>query len=80
MFVCLYQRILLTTESIWFSFKVKLLIGPGKVFNYLKVTLGTIQMKYNPPPLQKKYIFYIFFLRLFKLRMGDEAQFFQLTP
>ena len=32
--VCLYRRISLTGEPIWFSFTGKLLIGPGKVFNY----------------------------------------------
>ncbi len=34
--VCLYWRILLTAEPIWFSFSMKLLIGPGKVYNYLR--------------------------------------------
>ena len=34
MFVCLYQRISLTTEPIWFSLTGQLFIGPGKVYNY----------------------------------------------
>ena len=36
--LCLYQRLSLrfslTTETIWFSFKIKL-ISPGKVYNYI---------------------------------------------
>ena len=32
--VCLYLRISLTTEPIWFPFTVKLLIGPGKIYNH----------------------------------------------
>ncbi len=31
---CLQQRIFPTAEPIWFSLTVKLLKGPGKVFNY----------------------------------------------
>ena len=32
--VCLYQRISLTAEPIWFFFTMYLLIGPGNVYNY----------------------------------------------
>ena len=32
--LCVYRRISLTTEPIWFSFTVLLLIGPGKVYSY----------------------------------------------
>ena len=31
---CLLQSISLTTEPIWFSFTVKLIVSPGKVSNY----------------------------------------------
>ena len=45
--LCVYQRISLTTEPIWFSFTVKLLINPGKVYIY--VFWGGI-----PAPFQEK--------------------------
>ena len=32
--LCLSRRFSLTTETIWFSFKIKL-ISPGKVYNYI---------------------------------------------
>ena len=34
MSVCVYRRISLTAEPIWFSFTMQLLIGPVKVYNY----------------------------------------------
>ena len=34
--VCLYRRFSLTTEPIWFSFTDKLLLGPGKVYDYFR--------------------------------------------
>ena len=56
------RRMLLTTEPIWFSFTVKILIGPGKVTSFLEgvytLTLpGEINHPWNPPPLLKNLLF-----------------------
>ena len=40
-YLCVYQKISLTAEPIWFSLLVKLLIGPGKVYSYFR------KMDYN---------------------------------
>ena len=40
-FFCL-SRISLITKPIWFSFSVKLFIGPGKAFNYLVEDISTL--------------------------------------
>ena len=48
------QRISLTAEPIWFYFTVKLLIGPGKVFNYFVKGYLYPLMKIDTFPLSKK--------------------------
>ena len=55
------QRISLTARLIWFSFSVKLLKGPRKVFNYLRESgtstlLREIGPEKIPPQLQKKIL------------------------
>ena len=42
MSLCLYQRILLTTEPIWFSFTM---LGPDKTSNYLWKGSTNLQRK-----------------------------------
>ena len=54
-FFCLYLRISLTTELIWFSFTMQRFLGPRKTFNYY-------WGGYHSPPHQQKKIR----LKLFK--------------
>ena len=49
--VYLYQRILLTTKPIRFSFTGYLLIGPGKVYIYFWG--GKLPLEKNNPPPKK---------------------------
>ena len=59
--VCLYRRISLTAETIWFSFSMQFLIGPGKVINYYGK--DKLSIKRLPPKIT--------FLFLFKTRIKN---------
>ena len=74
--VYLYQRILLIAEPIWFSFTVKFLIGPWKIYNYFgkgtsifsrKITTGTTHSKFFFFFLKLKCNVVIFFYGIFPL-------------
>ena len=59
----LLQRISLTIISMWFSFTIKLLIDPGKVFDYFEEERTTTILRnrpWNPHPFKSLY-FYLFF-------------------
>ena len=60
--VYLYQRILLIAEPIWFSFTVKFLIGPWKVYNYFGKGTSTFSRKITTGTTHSKFFF--FFLKL----------------
>ena len=59
---CLQRWISLTTETMWFSFTVKLFIGPGKVYNYFG--RGYVHTKRKSPQEQNypsKYLYFFSF-------------------
>ena len=45
-FVCVYKKISLTIEPIWFSFAMKLLIDPGKVSNCQAEVISNLPKKF----------------------------------
>ena len=58
--ISVYLKILLTTEPIWFTFKVKPLTGSRKVYNYFVGRYLQHPPKRNRPlkEITKKNIFY----------------------
>ena len=61
---CLKRRISLTSKPIWFSFTMKLLKGPGKVYSYFGEESSI--KKINP-----NFVFTFLFLFISKVKNGD---------
>ena len=60
-FFCVFlsRKIWLSSEPIWFSFIVKLFIGPGRFITILGNGNCKERINTSPPPLKKKKKFYL---------------------
>ena len=66
MYICVYLKISLTVEPIWFSFAMQFRISLGKVNNYSGEAYHHYPNKKCPPPPKKNI-----FLYKLKLKMGE---------